>query len=33
MEEKVDGLIAAALKFAKESPEPDASELMTGIYA
>jgi len=33
MEEKVDGLIAAALKFAQESPEPDASELMTGIYA
>lgn len=33
LEEKVDGMIDAALKFAQESPEPDASELMTGIYA
>jgi len=29
---KVDTMIAGALKFAQESPEPDASELLTDLY-
>jgi pyruvate dehydrogenase E1 component alpha subunit len=29
---KVDALIAGALKFAQESPEPDVSELFAGLY-
>ncbi|NLL36879.1 MAG: pyruvate dehydrogenase (acetyl-transferring) E1 component subunit alpha [Fretibacterium sp.] len=33
IEKKVEERIKAALRFAEESPEPDVSELMTGIYA
>jgi pyruvate dehydrogenase E1 component alpha subunit len=29
---KVAAEIAAALKFAQESPEPDVSELFEGLY-
>lgn len=32
VEAKVDAMIAEALKFAQESPEPDVSELMTDLY-
>ncbi|MDR1740784.1 MAG: thiamine pyrophosphate-dependent dehydrogenase E1 component subunit alpha [Synergistaceae bacterium] len=32
VQSKVDDQIAGALKFAQESPEPDASELFSGLY-
>lgn len=32
IEAKIDEMLAEALKFAQESPEPDVSELMTDLY-
>ncbi len=32
MQAKIDAQVAAALKFAQESPEPDASELFSDLY-